>query len=99
MLHQEMEEVNAGSRLREQLKSLLASPDFQRLSDVDQMTDILMAKLAEVADYEIASSIQDPRPMDHDEYCPQEQFHHPSMQRDSSSSNDDSFRNSKSSHS
>ena len=94
VLHQEMEAPSAGSRLREQLKNLLANPDFRSISDVDEMTDILMAKLAEVADYEIASSIQDPRPIDHDEYHPQEQ---PSLHGDSSSGNDDSFRNSKSS--
>jgi len=39
-----------GSRLRKELKKLLGSPDFQTIQDLDQMTDILMQKLAEIAD-------------------------------------------------
>ena len=39
----------AGNKLRRELKKLLGSKDFQNIGDLDQMTDILMNKLQEIA--------------------------------------------------
>ena len=39
-----------GSRLRIELKKLLGSTQFQSVKDIDMMTDILMKKLAELAE-------------------------------------------------
>lgn len=39
-----------GSRLRVELKKLLGSTQFQSVKDIDMMTDILMKKLAELAE-------------------------------------------------
>lgn len=38
------------------MKALLTNPHFQKLKDADKMTDILMQKLAEIADNEDISS-------------------------------------------
>ena len=46
------------SKLRRELKKLLASKSFQTSDDVDQMTNILMGKLMQIAQEE-DSSIQD----------------------------------------
>ena len=39
-----------GGKLRMELRKLLASSNFQKLKDVDQMTEILMDKLGQIAD-------------------------------------------------
>lgn len=44
--------ADLGSKLRSELRNLLSSPDFQKVRDIDQMTDILMGKLAEIAEQE-----------------------------------------------
>lgn len=46
----------AANRLRSELKSLLTNPTFQNMKDADTMTDVLMQKLAEIADQEDSSA-------------------------------------------
>ena len=44
------ETQDIGGKLRIELKRLLSSENFKKIKDVDEMTDILMQKLAEIAD-------------------------------------------------
>lgn len=48
---------NIGDKLRNEIRELLSNQSFQKCTNVDMMTDMLMKKLADIAEQEEQSQI------------------------------------------
>ena len=51
-LSEEQADQEIGNRLKSEIKRLLLSDQFQRSASVDQMTELLMQRLADIAEEE-----------------------------------------------
>ena len=54
-----IETCDVESRLRKEIKLLLGNPSFQQIKDLDQMTNLLMQKLTQIAQEQDSSSSSD----------------------------------------